>query len=528
MSLDLFEREIGESLSGMGGVQAVEPGAFDGFLRGTGQYAMQGFAKMGRGASLAVAAPVSLADRITGGTELGDWYFKNIHDRVFGEAVDAWTPKPLEVGAAAEIAGNLLSTLPLVIASPHAAVALTGLGSAEDLARQGASPSKAIAVGMAQATGLGLGIWMPILGQNYWQRALVGGAGFNVLQGVGTRAASGLILEGTPQAEAFKAFDGKAMTLDVLLGLAFGSLAHLSPAQRAQGAQVWTRIRDWAVKAKPSEVAAIATLRTAQHLNQDSAPGRLAEPADVEAHANRVRAAVDQLASDTPVSVDDLPAAKAEPDPQRFVQAAQRAEQMRGEGERFAKTNNLLIEEPVIRSEGERVATFAKRAGEEIGGVSHLRGIVEKLQRIYIEHGNDAGRASLDDMARNAPESSGFSQEVATKGFIRELDAELSRRADSFRTEGPAGQPAGAEPPPPRGSGGQPAGLEAPSALEVEARNLVTEQPDLHVVTGQDADGAPLRQSAKDFLAAADARAADVDVEQSLIRAAAACLLGIA
>lgn len=87
--------------------------------------------------------------------------------------------------------------------------------------------------------------------------------------------------------------------------------------------------------------------------------------------------------------------------------------------------------------EGERAIPieldrFASQAGEEIGGVSHLQGIVEKLQRTYITQGREAGRAQLDEMVAAAPESSGFSKEVATPGFIVELDAELARRTEKF------------------------------------------------------------------------------------------------
>ncbi len=47
MSLDLYERDISERLSSFGGAQTIEPSAFDGFLRGTGVYAMKGLAKVG-------------------------------------------------------------------------------------------------------------------------------------------------------------------------------------------------------------------------------------------------------------------------------------------------------------------------------------------------------------------------------------------------------------------------------------------------------------------------------------------------
>lgn len=324
MSLDLYRQEATEALSALAPVQDPETGAFDGFLRGTGLATMRGFAKAGRAVDIIGAVGPILKDAATGGTELQDRYFRE-HDEVFGSAVDYWTPRPGEVGIAAEIAGGLISTLPLVIASPSLAVGVTQLGTEEDLVRKGVSAEKAQAVGAAQGIGLGLGIWVPILGQNLWQRVLLGGVGFNVGQGIAMRGASQVILEGTPAEKEFKAFDGTQLTLDVLLGAAFGTLAHVNPAYRQQGAEFWERIQNWAEKLEPSKVQAIATLRQAQHLNVDSVPGKLTAPADVEAHVNRVRTAIDQLEKGQPVSVDDMPAPKVEPDVERYRAATAQA-----------------------------------------------------------------------------------------------------------------------------------------------------------------------------------------------------------
>lgn len=325
MSLDLFREGMDNRLSNFRPLPKPEPGMFDNFL-GAGTVAMQGFAEAGRAIDLAGSVGPIVHDAITGGTERQDRYFKE-HDEVFGGAVKHWTPKPDEVGVAGQVVGKLLSTLPLVLTSPALAVGTAGLTAAEDLAAKGVSPAKATAVGMVQGAGLGLGIWMPILGANGWQRIALGGAGFNVLQGVATRGASGVILTDTPAAEDFKAFDPEAMTLDVLLGAAFGAFAHLSPAQRAQGAAAWERIGKWGKDLNPSEVDAAATLRQAQHINVDSVGGKPADLPDIEAHVNRMRTALDQFGRDQPIHVEDMPAPKVEADG-RFAQAGTRAEQL--------------------------------------------------------------------------------------------------------------------------------------------------------------------------------------------------------
>ena len=327
MSLDLYQQDVRDRDSAAPKTMLPEASAWDGFLRGTSMTAMQTFAKAGRSASLALAAPIVIADSFTDGTELQDRFFK-AHDEVFGAAVDHWTPKPGEVGVAGQITGQLLATLPMVIASPAAAVAATGLGTSEDLVRKGVEPAKAIAAGEVQAAGLGLGIYVPVLGQTLAQRVLLGGAGFNVFQGAATRGASEAILEGTPGAEDFKALDPTALTLDALLGAAFGAIAHLSPTQRAQGAEVLGKLTKWAETLKPSDVDALAVMRQSQHVNADSLPGIPKGAEDVGAHVARVKQAIEQLATDKQVEVSDLPKGNFEPDQTRLQEMTRRADEL--------------------------------------------------------------------------------------------------------------------------------------------------------------------------------------------------------
>lgn len=456
MSLDLYQSETADRLATMPPVRVPEVGAWDGFIRGAGLTTMRNLARVGRSIDMAGAVGPIAQDAFTGGTVAQDKYFKE-HDDVWGSAVDAWTPKPNEVGVAGQITGEVLSMLPLVIASPHLAIGATQLGSAEDLMRQGVDSGKAQAVGAVQGAGLGLGIWLPILGQNLWQRVVVGGAGANVLQGVGTRAASGMILEGEKAAEEFKAFDGEALTLDVLMGMAFGGLVHMSPAARAQGAEAWNRISAWAEGLSPTEKAAIVSLRLAQHLNVDSTPGRPATPLDVEAHVNRVRTAIEQLERGQPVEVQDIGAPRFDAEPVKVKEETRHADQLVSQAERVRKAE----------------------------------GIAE----------------------------------------ITEPAAQEPRLAPTIETEAPAGQPRGAEPPPPRGpSEGKPAGAEANAKtldpIAREADRMALAQPDRVIRIGTDPEGMPITKTAKQYLEDARLAADDARKDVSLFEAAAQCLLG--
>lgn len=338
MSLDLYEQEIQERMRGARPSPVADVGVWDGFVRGTGLSTMRGLAKVARAVDILGSVGPIVQDAFTGGTEAQDKYFRE-HDEVWGSAVDFWTPKPREVGAAAEIAGSLISTLPLVIANPSLAVGSLQLSTAEDLVKKGVDARLANVVGATQGAGLGLGIYMPIFGRTLTERVLAGGVGFNLLQGIAMRGSAEVLLEGTQAAEDFKAFDWTNLTLDVLLGAAFGGIVHLSPAQRAQGAAMWERLSRFATGLRQTDLDALAVLRQAQHLNADSRPGRPADPVDVERHATRVRHAIEQLARNEPVDVTDLPAPRFEADQPRIQEMAARARELAelAEGVRVAE-----------------------------------------------------------------------------------------------------------------------------------------------------------------------------------------------
>lgn len=408
MSLDLYQNETADRMLSLRPVMVPEPDAFDGFLRGTGMHAMRTFAKAGSAIDLLGSVGPIIKDAFTGGTEAQDRYFKE-HDEVFGNAIDHWTPKPGEVGAAGEVAGTLLGTLPLVLASPSLTVGTTQLSTAEELVRKGVDAEKAQAVGGVQALGLGLGIYMPIFGQSLWQRMLLGGAGFNVIQGAAMRGASDVVLQGTPAEGEFKAFDAKALTLDLLLGLAFGAITHLSPTQRVEGARYWERMKEWGNNFKPSDVDAIATLRQAQHANVDTLPGKPIEASDLQSHVERIRTATEQLLRGEPVDVSTIPAGKFNPVPKRFVEAAKRADMLVSEAAAVAKAYDIVLERPVGPIDDPLVRMTSEAIGEvvlERGPAFQKQGQAEiqvggyGLVKIIWKHGEKSRKAQSVQVTR--------------------------------------------------------------------------------------------------------------------------------
>lgn len=365
MSLELFPQENANAMASFGFTQIREPGAFDGFAKGVGYGFMRSMAEAGRAVSMLGAVGPMLQDTDKygqrGGTEAVDRYFKR-HDDIFNRAVEYWTPKRSEVGVAGDVVGQLLGTIPLLVASPAALVGKTQMSVGEDLVRKGVDAGKAGAVGAVQGAGLALGVWMPVLGTSLATRALVGGAAANVTQGMATRAASGAILEGTPGAAEFKAFDPAAVTIDALLGIAFGGVAHLSPAQRAQGEAAWKKIAEWTGTFKPSDVDALATLKQAEHLNVESQPGRAATAEDIAKHHAAMKQAIDDLLNDRPVNVEALTeGARFLPDADRMRFAKDMADELNAQAKGMVESEMLA---QVARLEAEGKPGFIRSAEE--------------------------------------------------------------------------------------------------------------------------------------------------------------------
>lgn len=510
MSLELFPQENANVLASFGRTQVREPGAFDNFAKGAGYAVMRGFAEAGRAVSMVGAVGPILQDTDKygqrGSTEAVDKYFKR-HDDIWNRAVEYWTPKPREVGVAGEVVGQLLGTLPLLIASPAALIAKTQLSTGEDLVRKGVDSTRAGAVGAVQAAGLGLGVWLPVLGTGLASRALVGGAAANVVQGVATRGASGAILAGTPAAKDFEAFDPAAVTLDVLLGLAFGGLAHLSPAQRAQGEAAWKKIHEWTRTLKPSEIDALATLKQAEHLNVESAPGRMASAEDIAKHHAAMKQAIDDLLNDRPVNVEALvQGAKFLPDPERLAFSAQAIDEL-----------NVQAKAVV---EADMMAQAARLSAEETPGFLRSAEELVALQRAAEREPLNADLQRAVEISRKP----GF-QRTAEEKLL--LDAVMKGRAqdviglpDAMREAPEIASKPGAKP--------EAAGEGAAEAdpIRTAAEEFVAERPDMTLTLGRNADGSPITVKASEYLEQARADAELASREASLFEIAATCMLG--
>lgn len=303
MSFDLFPNEQGAALLNAARHPSTtpEPGAFDNFFSGAGRYTMRSLAEAGRAVSLAGAVVPMAIDKMTegdnfSGKSLTDRYFET-HDEVFNNAVDYWTPKPGEVGAAGQITGQLAGGILQAVVHPALLVGTATLSPAEDLVREGVDASTATKVGVIQGAGAAIGLKMPFLGQTLATRVL-SGAGGNLLQGTAGAAASSGVLKAEgydQQAERFNPWDMRARMLDTMLGAAFGGLAHVGAKGEAK-----------APKLTPTDEAALLVANQARHIEDVTPQGRPATDADATMHADAMRQAVEQVLRGEPVTIDGL------------------------------------------------------------------------------------------------------------------------------------------------------------------------------------------------------------------------------
>jgi len=347
----LYDDITMRNVMSLGGTKEVAPTPFEGFIRGTGSLTMKALATAGRSASMGFATLPILADAITGGTTMQDRYFKDVQEDVFQSAVDRWSMKPNEVGIAAEIAGGVLGTGLMILASPAGAVVNQFTSSAEDLIRENPDVSlgKALGVGAVQAAGLTAGIIAPpALGYNLWSK-IAAGAGINWLQGVVTRGASGAVVEGTSAEPKFQALGLKDQSIDLFTGAVFGAAAQVMPSWRLESDRVTDAALSWRAKRQineqlgaakgtdaqaaadllnkqfseqrqaaisswqesltPTQKAAVAAARVEHHLTVDSMPGRPTNPNSGNANRDRLLEAIDSLLKDKPLPPEGRTAA---------------------------------------------------------------------------------------------------------------------------------------------------------------------------------------------------------------------------
>ncbi len=275
----------------------VQPGFFDGGLRGTGMGLARGFSKLARAGALAIGGGLGVAEKLGGYDpgEITDSYYDSVV-RLTDESVEFFTPRANEVGTAGRVLGGLaeiVAPLALTGGNPAALIGSTGLNITYELAKQGVDPTTAVGVGLVDATAVGIGFRLPFLGSTFLQKAATGAAG-SVALGIGATAADRAILDARGYqelAQQYNPLDIEARTVDLLTGIAFGGIAQL---QSGRAIETVRSERD----------AALAGLN-ARHFQSEAAPGRPADEIALSAHQRALETAIRQLQEGRPVDVGE-------------------------------------------------------------------------------------------------------------------------------------------------------------------------------------------------------------------------------
>ena len=265
----------------------LDAGFWEGTASGLGQGLMGGAAKLGRMTAFAVGAPLARADDLAGTPgKMSDPYFRWVDENI-GSAVDFWTPRAEEVGTAGRVLGGLAEIVaPLMLGggNPTPLIASAGTNTAIDLTGQGVDSTTALEVGAIQSAATYAGFKIPFFGKTLGSRMASGVVG-NVAVNVPAAYASQQLLaaQGYDAAAAqFDPWNVEARVVDLLTGLAFGAVAHVS---------------------RPSDRAAVAAAANAKHFQHDTAPGRPVTMADSVAHQAALDSAIEQLAVGDRVTV---------------------------------------------------------------------------------------------------------------------------------------------------------------------------------------------------------------------------------
>lgn len=255
-----------------------KPGFFSGLVKGP----VEG---LGRGLT-------NLNDALLTGTEL--IYPMSDEERGQQEHIrrkltDFFTPDARTVGAAGRVLGGAAEGLaPLLV--PGAGVPLmvgsNTLAAGKRAVDQGVDADTAGGIAALEGAASYAGLKVPILGGTLGRRLATGAAG-NLALGAGSAEAQHALLNSRGYEEMAKNYDPldvEARAVDLLSGLVFGGLHHLT---------------------LPSEKAAVATLNNAKHFQQDTAPGKPADPVATAEHVRAMETATEQLVRGEPVNVPD-------------------------------------------------------------------------------------------------------------------------------------------------------------------------------------------------------------------------------
>jgi hypothetical protein len=274
-------------------------------LEAAGSGAAKGEAMLGGMMHVATGAgPI----QVPGMEEPKEDLWANAADAVSADAkqrVQAMTPNAATTGTALSLIHNLVSggtemAVGGLLGGPLGAAAVVGGSEGHEryqqLKDQGVNEGTAKASGALAGVTAGVGALMPAgIGESLLSKVVTGAVGNTAFGGI-NRYADHKILDAAgyhEMADQQRVFDGTQVLTDLILGGAFGALAHYHSSAEAK-----------ALKDAPGATDAALTANLALR-DRQTAPGIAADPEAANAHQEALEKAITDMLSDKPVDVSD-------------------------------------------------------------------------------------------------------------------------------------------------------------------------------------------------------------------------------
>ncbi|MCC6346822.1 MAG: hypothetical protein IT388_06500 [Nitrospirales bacterium] len=265
-----------------------------GVLKATGMGFMKTGADIGAAATLALGGLQGALGNKTGQEKSYTFY-----EEVIKPAQEFWTPDPGSTSGAGKLFGDIAGLAIPVMTGPGAVPLLLGqsaLNTGADMVEQGIDPTTATAAGIGAAAVQAAQVALPGAGKTLART--LGLAALNPLFGAGQTEATKRLLEARgygDQAKAYDPLDPVARTLDLVLGVVFGGMAHYQRGRSRMPARVEDALDTIAAHQKavqdspftPTPRAIQVNLKAKEKALQDMAAGK---PVDVAEQVRDIKA----------------------------------------------------------------------------------------------------------------------------------------------------------------------------------------------------------------------------------------------
>lgn len=240
------------------------------------------------------------------GTKTEDWLIGQ--QQIAKDNITAWAPDPRTTGIVGQAVHGIFNIVPEAMAGgPEVAAMLQGYKGMQAGIQDGLDPGTAFGKGAIDGISTWVGLKIPMtLAPTLGPAANVGaGAAANVATGMTSRGVTAEFLRSrgfNEMADQYQVLDNSAIAMDLIMGGAFGALAHYGPGAVSKYKD-WQKKNDGKLLSSDEQTAMF--LNSVLHAELDTAPGIPTTPAARAAHVEAMNKAISDLLADRPVEAPE-------------------------------------------------------------------------------------------------------------------------------------------------------------------------------------------------------------------------------